>query len=69
MIWPFRRATRPPQPSREAIDSIIEGTRELAEVKLLRAESQRVGSALRQAHEENHIAAALAAAIAGRKTA
>lgn len=66
-IWPSRR--RPPQPSKEALDSIIEGNRELAEVQQLRRESETVGAALRKAHEENHIAAALEAAIRRRRTA
>jgi hypothetical protein len=51
------------------MDSILEGTRELVEAKQLRQESQQVGIAIARTHEQNHIAAALADAIAGRRTA
>lgn len=68
MIWPFR--SRPaPKPSQAALEHLHEGARELEEAKALRRESTVIGDALRRTQEENHIAAALAAAITGRKTA
>lgn len=65
MIWPFSRTSRRVNPSAEAVASIHQGARELEEVKELRRESQRLGAALTQVTEENHIAAALRVAING----
>lgn len=67
-LWPFRRRATPTA-SLEALEHIDQGSRDLAEARKLRQESHRVGTALRVTQEENHIAAALALAITGRKTA
>lgn len=66
MIWPFRRDKTPPAPSLAAQESINRGKIELEEAKKLRSDFTLVGAALRAAHQENHIAASLAAAIALR---
>lgn len=67
MIWPFKR--RKALPSREALQSITDGERELEVARRLRRESEQVGHALATAHNENHIAAGLIASIQRGKPA
>lgn len=66
-MWPFsHRTPRHTGPSPEALDSILEGERDLREAKHIRSEAEEVGRSLRNSHAMNHVGESLIAMITGK---
>jgi hypothetical protein len=61
----FRRNRPPVRPSREAVEAIAKGDRDLAVAHQRAREAKEVASSLSASHDVNHYAIALAAVLRG----